>query len=189
MDHMTKEEMRSGIKRIRITEEELQAAVRKAGAQLSAEYEGKPVLFVSILKGAFVFLADLVRAVDIPCEIGFMQAQSYFDGTESKGEVEIILDLAQDISKYHVVLVEDIIDTGRTLKLVAEKLRERHPLSLKIVTLLDKPSRRKVELKADMSLFTIDDWFVIGYGLDLGEYYRNLPYIAEYRIFDENEKN
>ena len=97
------------------------------------------MLFVSILKGAFVFLADLSRAVSIPCEIGFMQAQSYFEGTDSSGKVNITLDLTQDISRYHVIIVEDIIDTGRTLKLVAAELQKRNPLSLKILTLLDKP--------------------------------------------------
>lgn len=189
MDFMTQQEYDTGIRRVLISEEELQEAIRKAGAAIDKEYAGKPVLFVSILKGAFVFLADLMRAVSIPCEVGFMQAQSYFDGTESKGEVEITLDLQQDIRKYHVIIVEDIIDTGRTLSLVAAKLRERDPLSLKIVTLLDKPERRVVPLDADYSLFTIPDYFVIGYGLDLGEYYRNLPYIAEYNIFSDNEKD
>ncbi len=169
------------ISKILISEAELKEAVRCAGAQIDEEYRGKPLLLVSILKGAFVFLADLSRAVTIPCEIGFMQAQSYFDGTESAGEVEITMDLTQDISQYHVIIVEDIIDTGRTLKLVAEKLRARHPLSLKILTLLDKPERRKVELKADTSLFVIPDEFVIGYGLDFAEYYRNLPYIGVLR--------
>ncbi|MBQ8079154.1 MAG: hypoxanthine phosphoribosyltransferase [Oscillospiraceae bacterium] len=189
MDFMTQQEYDAGIRRVLISEEELQEAIRKAGAAIDKEYAGKPMLFVSILKGAFVFLADLMRAVSIHCEVGFMQAQSYFDGTESKGEVEITLDLQQDIRKYHVIIVEDIIDTGRTLSLVAAKLRERDPLSLKIVTLLDKPERRVVPLDADYSLFTIPDYFVIGYGLDLGEYYRNLPYIAEYNIFSDNEKD
>ena len=170
----------SHICRVMISEEEIREAIAKAGAEIDREYAGKPLLLVSILKGAFIFLADLSRAVSIPCEIGFMQAQSYFEGTVSSGRVEITLDLAQDISKYHVLIVEDIIDTGRTLKLVAEELRRRNPLSLKILTLLDKPERRVVEIDADKALFTIPDAFVIGYGLDCAEYYRNLPYIAEY---------
>lgn len=178
MNLVSKEEYQKGILRTLIPEEQLKSAIRKAGADIDAKYEGKPLLLVSILKGAFVFLADLSRAVSIPCEIGFMQAQSYFEGTESAGEVEITLDLTQDISQYHVIIVEDIIDTGRTLSLVAEKLRERNPLSLKLLTLLDKPERRVVDLKADVSLFTIPDEFVIGYGLDFAEYYRNLPYIG-----------
>ncbi|MBR0485237.1 MAG: hypoxanthine phosphoribosyltransferase [Oscillospiraceae bacterium] len=178
MNLVSKEKYQKGILRTLISEEELKSAIQKAGAEIDAEYEGKPLLLVSILKGAFIFLADLSRAVSIPCEIGFMQAQSYFEGTESAGTVEITLDLTQDISKYHVIIVEDIIDTGRTLSLVAQKLRERNPLSLKILTLLDKPERRVVDLKADVSLFTIPDEFVIGYGLDFAEYYRNLPYIG-----------
>lgn len=174
------ERYRGAVSRVLISEEEIRAATAKAGAMIDETYAGKPLLLVSILKGAFVFMADLSRAVSIPCEIGFMQAQSYFSGTESSGTVEIVLDLTQDISQYHVIIVEDIIDTGRTLALVADKLRERNPLSLKILTLLDKPERRLVELRADWSLFTIPDHFVIGYGLDYAEYYRNLPYIAEF---------
>lgn len=167
------------IRRVIISAEEIQAAVRKAGAEIDAEYAGKPLLLVSLLKGAFVFLADLSRAVTIPCEIGFMQTQSYHDGTASTGNVEVTLDLTQDIRQYHVLIVEDIIDSGYTLSVVAQMLRERSPLSLRILTLLDKPSRRVVDLQADKSLFTIPDTFVIGYGLDYAEYYRNLPYIAE----------
>ena len=127
-----------------------------------------------------MFLADLIRTVSIPCEVGFMCAQSYYSGTSSSGIVNITMDLEQDVSGYHVIIVEDIIDTGRTLKDVAELIRARNPLSLKIVTLLDKPSRRIAEIDADISLFTIPDLFVVGYGLDCGEIYRNLPYIAEY---------
>lgn len=175
-----KEKYQSGIKRVIISEEEIQQAIAKAGAMLDKEYEGKPLLLVSVLKGAFIFLADLTKAVTIPCEIGFMAAKSYFESTETSGNVEITMDLAQDISNYHVVIVEDIIDTGRTLKKLKEILEGRNPLSLKILTLLDKPDRREVDLKADHTLFTIPDYFVIGYGLDYGEYYRNLPYIAEY---------
>lgn len=168
------------IKRIIITEEEIQAAIQKAGKQISDSYDGRPILLVSILKGAFVFMADLCRAITVPCEIGFMCAKSYYQGTVSTGVVKITMDLEQDISRYHVVIVEDIIDTGRTLNDVVQMLKARNPLSLRVVTLLDKPERRIVDFKADISLFTIPDYFVIGYGLDCGEYYRNLPYIAEY---------
>lgn len=174
------EEFNSRIKRIVITKEEIDAAIEKAGKEIDAEYEGRPLLLVSILKGAFVFMADLSRAVSIPCEIGFMAAKSYYSGTESCGNVKITLDLSQDISNYHVIIVEDIIDTGRTLNDIIKMLKARNPLSLKVLTLLDKPSRRLVDLKADVSLFTIPDLFVIGYGLDCDELYRNLPYIAEY---------
>lgn len=174
------EQYRSGIRRVMISEEEIRTAIAETGAEIDAQYRGKPLLLVSILKGAFVFLSDLARAISIPCEIGFMQAQSYFEGTSSTGTVDITLDLTQDISQYHVIIVEDIIDTGRTLKLVKEQLLARDPLSLRIITLLDKPERRVAALTADKSLFTIPDRFVIGYGLDCAEYYRNLPYIAEY---------
>ena len=170
----------SKIKRVLFTQEEIQEAVQKAGKEISDSYDGNPILLVSILKGAYVFLADLCRAVSVPCEIGFMAAKSYYSGTVSTGAVKITMDLDQDVSKYHVIIVEDIIDTGRTLNDVVNLLKARNPLSLKVVTLLDKPSRRKVDFKADVSLFTIPDHFVIGYGLDCGEYYRNLPYIAEY---------
>ena len=171
------------IKRVIISEEEINQAVKKTGDMLSAEYEGKPLLLVSILKGSFIFLSDLSKEITIPCEISFMAAKSYFEDTNSSGNVQITMDLQQDISNYHVVIVEDIIDTGRTLNELVKILKSRNPLSLKIVTLLDKPDRRVVELNADYSLFTIPDYFVIGYGLDYGEYFRNLPYIAE---FDQN---
>ena len=174
------EEYKSKIKRIVITEEEIKEAIAKAGKEIDAMYDGRPILLVSILKGSFVFLADLCRAVSVPCEIGFMCAKSYYQGTVSTGVVKITMDLDQDISKYHVIIVEDIVDTGRTLNDVVNMLKQRGPLSIKVVTLLDKPSRRLVDFKADIALFTIPDFFVIGYGLDCGELYRNLPYIAEY---------
>ncbi len=174
------EEYKKRIKRVVISEEEIKAAVEKAGKLIDDLYDGRPILLVSVLKGAFVFLADLCRAVSVPCEIGFMCAQSYFEGTVSAGKVNITMDLTQDISGYHVVVVEDIIDTGRTLNEILKILKARNPISLHLMTLLDKPSRRVVELSADWSLFTIPDLFVIGYGLDCGEYYRNLPYVAEY---------
>jgi len=174
------EDFNTRIKKVLITEEEIREATKIIGKEISDSYDGSPILLVSILKGAFVFMADLMREITVPCEIGFMCAKSYYSGTVSTGAVKITMDLEQDISKYHVIIVEDIIDTGRTLNDVVMLLRARNPLSLKVVTLLDKPSRRKVDFKADVSLFTIPDYFVIGYGLDCGEYYRNLPYIAEY---------
>lgn len=173
-------EFNSRIKKVLITEEEIAAAVKKAGKQIDALYDGRPILLVSILKGSFVFLSDLCRAVSVPCEVGFMCAKSYYEGTVSAGVVKITMDLEQDIKDYHVVIVEDIIDTGRTLNDVVRMLKARSPLSITVVTLLDKPSRRVVEFHADLSLFTIPDHFVIGYGLDCGELFRNLPYIAEY---------
>lgn len=169
----------SGIKRELISAEELQKKIKEAGKIISREYAGKPLLLVCILKGSFMFLADLCRAIEIPCEVAFMSASSYGDSTVSSGNVKIKLDLDRDISKYHVIIAEDIIDTGRTLTSICEMLRERNPLSLSVYTLLDKPSRRLTDLKADYSLFTIPDLFVVGYGLDCAEKFRNLPYIAE----------
>lgn len=181
MDHIKSlEDYNSKIKRVLITKEEIDEAIKKAGKDISDSYDGRPILLVSILKGAFVFMADLSRAITVPCEIGFMAAKSYYAGTTSSGVVKITMDLDQDISNYHVIIVEDIIDTGRTLNDIVNMLKLRNPLSLKVITLLDKPSRRKVDFKADVSLFTIPDHFVIGYGLDCAEIYRNLPYIAEY---------
>ena len=123
-------------------------------------------------------MADIARAVSVPCEIGFMCAKSYYNGTQSTGIVNITMDLDQDVKDYHLVIIEDIIDTGRTLNDVVKLLKARNPISLTVVTLLDKPDRRVVDFKADYALFTIPDEFVIGYGLDCGEFYRNLPYIA-----------
>ena len=180
------EEFNSRIKRILITKEEIDEAIKKAGKEIDKLYDGRPILLVSVLKGAFVFMADLCRAVSVPSEVGFMCAKSYYDGTVSSGNVKITMDLNQDITQYHVVIVEDIIDTGRTLKDVVELLKGRNPLSLNVITLLDKPSRRLVDFTADFTLFTIPDHFVIGYGLDCGEYFRNLPYIAEYDECSDN---
>ena len=177
-----KDSYQKNIKKILISEEKIQKKIKECGAMISKKYEGKPLLLLSVLKGAFVFLSDLSKEITIPCEIGFMAAKSYFEGTTSSGNVQITYDITQDISNYHVIIVEDIIDTGRTLSAIIELLKARNPLSLELITLLDKPSRRVTDLKADLSLFTIPDYFVIGYGLDYGEYYRNLPYIAE---FDE----
>ena len=184
------EQFNKHIKRVIISKEEIDAKIQEVGKQISDSYDGRPILLVSILKGAFVFMADLCRAISVPCEIGFMCAKSYYSGTVSSGAVKITMDLEQDISKYHVIIVEDIIDTGRTLYDVVNLLKARQPRSLHVVTLLDKPTRRDPRVaatgfKADISLFTIDDLFVVGYGLDCGELYRNLPYIAEYSPHEE----
>ena len=174
------EDFNRRIKRVIITKEEIDDAVRRAGQQIDKIYDGRPILLVSVLKGAFIFMADVSRAVSVPCEIDFMCARSYHDGTVSSGVVEIIVDLKRDVKDYHVVIIEDIIDTGRTLHEIVKILKGRNPLSLHVITLLDKPDRRLVDFKADLSLFTIPDFFVVGYGLDCAEYFRNLPYIAEY---------
>lgn len=174
------EEFNSRIKKILITKEEIDEKIKEAGKYIDAIYDGRPILLVSILKGAFVFMADVCKAVTVPSEIGFMCAKSYYEGTESSGVVKITMDLDRDISGYHVVIIEDIVDTGRTLNDIMKLLSTRSPISLRVVTLLDKPSRRIVDFTPDLSLFTIPDHFVIGYGLDYDEYFRNLPYIAEY---------
>lgn len=168
------------IKRVVITAEEIARKTAETGKLISREYEGKPLLLVSILKGAFIFLADLSRQITIPCEIGFMAVESYGVGTTSSGKPKITLDLKQDISKYHVLIVEDIIDTGKTLSKTVEMLEKRKPLSLKVCALLDKPARRETELIPDHVLFEIEDFFAVGYGLDCAEQFRSLPYIAEY---------
>lgn len=172
------------IKGIIITKEEIEAAIRNAAETIDSLYDGKPILLISILKGSFIFMGDLCREVRVPCEIAFMCAKSYYNGTVSSGKVEIVQDVEQDISRYHVVIVEDIVDTGRTLNEIVKILRSRKPLSLNVITLLDKPARRTVDFQPDLALFTIPDYFVVGYGLDCGEYFRNLPYIAVY-----NEEN
>ncbi len=169
------------IKRILITQKEIKSAVAKAGKEIDKIYDGNPILLVSILKGSFVFMADLCRSVSVPCEIDFMCAKSYYSGTSSSGVVKITMDLEKELSKYHVVIVEDIVDTGRTLSDIIKLITARNPLSLKVITLLDKPNKRLTECKVDLSLFTIPDVFVIGYGLDFNEKYRNLPYIAEFK--------
>lgn len=174
------ENFNSKIKGVLISEDEIKAAIKEAAKKIDESYDGRPLLLVSILNGAFVFMADLCREVTVPCEIAFMCASSYYSGTQSSGIVNITMDLKQDISGYHVIIVEDIIDTGRTLNDVVKLLKARGPLSLRVITLLDKPSRRIVDFNPDMALFEIEDRFVIGYGLDCGEMYRNLPYIAEY---------
>ncbi len=174
------DEFNEKIKRVLISKEEIEVKIKEAGKYIDSLYDGKPILLVSVLKGAFVFMADLCRAVSVPCEIGFMCAKSYYEGTESSGVVKITMDLDKDISNYHVIIVEDIIDTGRTLSDIVKLLKARNPLSLKVITLLDKPSRRLVDFNADLALFTIPDHFVIGYGLDCAEFFRNLPYVAEY---------
>ena len=176
----SKEDLYSRVKNVLITKEEIEKKVAEAGKYIDSLYDGSPILLVSILKGSFVFMADICRAVTVPNKVAFMCAKSYYEGTVSSGVVKITMDLDVDITNTHVVIVEDIVDTGRTLNDITKLLKSRNPASIHVVTLLDKPSRRLVEFEPDYALFTIPDLFVIGYGLDYGEYYRNLPYIAEY---------
>lgn len=170
------------IERVLLTEEEIKAKVREMGEQLTKEYAGKNPLFICVLKGSVVFFADLIREIRCPMEINFLRASSYGSGTVSSGRVELKIGSDIDFGGRHVVLVEDILDTARTLHRLKSDLSDLSPASLRIVTLLDKPSRRVVKgFSADLTGFEIDDLFVVGYGLDCGEKYRNLPYVGVLR--------
>ena len=171
--------MHQDIDHILVSEEELKAKVAELGAQISADYEGKDLLLVSILKGAVVFMADLMRAVTIPCGIDFMVVSSYGGAnTSSTGLVKIIKDLDQDLSGKDVLIVEDILDTGITLSHLMLMLQMRKPNSQRLCTILSKPSRRKAGIEPDYCGFEVPDEFVVGYGLDYDEKYRNLPYVG-----------
>lgn len=170
--------MHKDVERVLISEEELKAKVAELGKQISEDYRGKPLLLVCILKGSVVFMADLMRAIDIDCKIDFMSISSYYSGTKSSGQVRIVLDLNKPVQDYDLLIVEDILDSGITLSYIKELLLPRKPRSIKICTLLDKPERRVADIKADYSGFSIPDEFVIGYGLDYDEKYRNLPYVG-----------
>lgn len=169
--------MHENIESILLSEEKIHARIAELGQELSREYAGKNPLFVGVLKGVVVFYADMVRAITIPCEFDFMAVSSY-SGTESTGQLKIKKDLGCDISGRHVVILEDILDTGFTLSRTVEFLKSRNPASLKICTLLDKPERREAQIEADYVGFTIPNVFVVGYGLDYNERYRNLPYVG-----------
>ncbi|MGN0690385.1 MAG: hypoxanthine phosphoribosyltransferase [Oscillospiraceae bacterium] len=169
----------TGVKSVLITEEEIKSAVKKCGEEISLKYSGKKVLLVGILKGSFVFISDLAREITIPCEIDFMAASSYGSSTVSSGSVNITRDIASDLSGYSVIIAEDILDSGNTLSKIKKILLERNPDSLEIIVLLDKPERRTADIEADKALFKIPDKFVVGYGLDFNEQYRNLKYIGE----------
>ena len=154
--------------------------VRELGAQITKDYAGKPIFVIGVLKGSFIFLSDLVRSIEAPLNIDFLGVSSY-QGTESSGVVKITHDLTKPIQGKHVLIVEDIVDTGLTLQYLVENLKTRNPASLKVACLLDKPSRAKVRVPVEYVGFTIDDEFVVGYGLDYDGLYRNLPQIAIYR--------
>jgi hypoxanthine phosphoribosyltransferase len=164
--------------RVLYSEEEIRARVSQMGEILAREYAGKNPILVNILKGGFIFLADLIRSMEIECEIDFMVVSSYEDKTESSGVVRILSDLGLNIEGRHVVIVEDIVDTGLTLDYLRELLLARNPASLKIVTLLDKFEKRCIDVPIDLVGFRIPNEFVVGYGLDYDQRYRNLPYIT-----------
>ena len=171
--------MNDDIKNILVSEEALKAKVAELGAQISRDYEGRTLVLVSILKGSVVFMADLMRAVTIPCSIDFMVVSSYGgSNTTTSGLVKIIKDLDGDLSGKDVLIVEDILDTGVTLSKLVPMLKMRNPNSVKICTILDKPSRRTADIQPDYAGFQVPDEFVVGYGLDYDEKYRNLPYLG-----------
>ena len=170
--------MRNDIERILVTKEELNTKVTEMGRKISEDYNGKDLLMVSVLKGSVIFMADLMRAVTIPVTIDFMSVSSYGSGTKSTGVVKIIKDLDADIEGKDLLLVEDILDSGNTLFYLRKMLMDRHPNSIKIATLLDKPERRTADIHADYSGFQIPDKFVVGYGLDYDQKYRNFPEIG-----------
>ncbi|HCX78819.1 MAG TPA: hypoxanthine phosphoribosyltransferase [Firmicutes bacterium] len=170
--------MADNLDEVLLSKEEIDEKVKELGKMLAEEYAGKRPLLICVLKGALIFVADLARAMNIPLEVDFMAVSSYGVSTKSSGVVRILKDLETGIEGRHVLIVEDIIDTGLTLKYLIENLKSRKPASIKICTLLDKPSRRRVQLQPDFSGFEIPDKFVIGYGLDFSEIYRNLPFIG-----------
>jgi len=169
--------MLDDIKEILFSREDIEGLIEKLGLQINRDYRNSNLLLVSVLKGSVVFMADLMRAITIPCRIDFMAVSSYGSGTTS-GAVKIIKDLDVDLEGYDVLIVEDILDSGKTLSYILELLKGRNPKSLKICTLFDKPDRRQVKLVPDYKGAEVPDEFIVGYGLDCNEKYRNLPFVA-----------
>ena len=172
------ESMKDDILEILLSEDEIKAKISELGAQITRDYEGKTPFFLGVLKGCFVFMADLLRCVDLQCTMDFMAVSSYGGGTSTTGAVRITKDLTRDIEGKDVIIVEDILDSGVTLSYLKKYLENRNPASIRIVTLLDKPARRRADIKADYCGFSVPDEFVVGFGLDYAEQYRNLPYIG-----------
>jgi hypoxanthine phosphoribosyltransferase len=170
--------MENDIGEILITDDQIREKTAELGRQITEDYRGKNPLLICVLKGGLMFLADLMREINIPVEIDFMAVSSYGDATESSGVVRILMDLDRNIKGRHVLIVEDIIDTGRTLTYIMENLRTRGPASVRVCTMLNKPARRVLDIPIDYVGFEIPDRFVIGYGLDYGEIYRNLPFVG-----------
>ena len=170
--------MNDDILRVLYSEEELEAKCAELGAQISKDYEGKNLLLVSVLKGAVVFMTDLMRHITVPCSIDFMVVSSYGSGVKTSGVVKIVKDLDADLAGKDLLIVEDILDTGMTLHYLKQLLQDRNPNSIRIATLLDKPERRRAAVRADYVGYQVPDEFVVGYGLDYDEEYRNLPYVG-----------
>ena len=166
------------IEKILLQEDELKQRVKELGAQITEDYKGKDLVLITVLRGSYIFMADLSRSIDLPCVIDFMSVSSYGKGTTSSGQVQITKDLSENIAGKDVIVVEDILDSGNTLSYLLEILKARKPASVRLCTLLDKPERRVKDIRADYSGFTIPDAFVVGYGLDYAERYRNLPYVG-----------
>ena len=166
------------IERVLFSEEELDRRVSEIAAEINRDYAGKEPMLISVLRGSFVFMADLIRKIEVPCTVDFMSVSSYGRGTTSSGQVQITKDLSDDIEGKDIIVVEDILDSGNTLSYLLQLLQARKPASMKLCTLLDKPDRRVKEVHVDYTGFTIPDEFVVGYGLDYPEKYRNLPYIG-----------
>ena len=181
--------MINDIEKILIPEATLKQTVQKLGSQISADYVGKKLLLVSILKGSIVFMSDLMRSISLPCEIDFMAVSSYGSGTKSSGTVRILKDLDRDIRGYDVLIVEDILDSGMTLNYLMDLLYARDPHSIRICTLFDKPERRKVDIYPDYKGMEVPDEFIVGYGLDYAEKYRNLPFVGVLKreIYEKKE--
>lgn len=169
--------MLNDIENVLISKDEIESRVAEMGRRITADFRDKDPIFVGVLKGCFIFMADLMRHVDIKCTMDFMAVSSY-SGTSSTGAVKITKDLSEDIEGRHVIIVEDILDSGVTLSYLKQYLMVRRPASITIATLMDKPARRKADVYADYSCFEVPDAFVVGYGLDYNEHYRNLPYIG-----------
>ena len=170
--------MREDIKEILFTQEDLKAITKELGEKVTRDYKDKKLYLVTILKGAVVFLTDFMRNVDLPCEVDFMVVSSYGSGVTSSGNVKIIKDLDVPLEDKDILVVEDILDSGNTLKFVVDMIKKRHPKSVEVCALLDKPSRRIADIQAKYVGREIPDEFVVGYGLDYNEKYRNLPYIG-----------
>ena len=170
--------MQDDILKVLLSQQEIADKVCEIGKQITKDYEGKNLRMVSVLKGSVVFMADLMRAVDTPARIDFMSVSSYGSGTKTSGVVKIVKDLDMNLEGYDLLLVEDILDSGKTLFYLREILQKRNPASIRIATLLNKPARREADIVPDYSCFEVPDEFVVGYGLDYAEKYRNLPYIG-----------
>lgn len=170
--------MKQDIEKVLLSEEEIAAKVKELGAQIAKDYADKNPLIVSVLRGSFIFMADLVRAIDVPCTVDFMSVSSYGSGTTSSGEVKITKDFDVSIEGRHLIIVEDILDSGRTLSYLMKTLKARGAASIALCTFLDKPERRVVPVEVAYKGFTVPDAFIVGYGLDYDQRYRNLPYVG-----------